>query len=59
MNSRMFLHAMQLHLASKKGNDGADFFSHIQLCPNIVDRPSIDEVSLCCQGNVVGSVDID
>jgi hypothetical protein len=27
------------------------------VCPNIVERPSIDEVSPCCQGSVDSSVD--
>jgi hypothetical protein len=33
--------------------------SNVKLSPNIVDRPSIDEVSLCYRGSVNGLVDIE
>jgi hypothetical protein len=31
----------------------------LKVCPKIGDRPSIDEVNLCCLGSVDGSVDND
>jgi hypothetical protein len=34
-------------------------FKGVSNGPNVVDRPSIDEVNLCCRGSVDGSVDID
>jgi hypothetical protein len=34
-------------------------FSTLKECRNIVDRPSIDEVNLCCRGSVDVSVYID